>query len=66
MHKLDGLVYRMLKYGTDYVRRSTEEYEQKIRAQLERALQRKPAALGYELVPKPSAPPEPTAGPLLP
>jgi transposase len=64
-HKLAGLVYRMLKYGTDYVRRSTEEYEGKIREQLERSLQRRAAALGYELVPKPPLPPEPTAGPLL-
>ncbi|HKB40041.1 MAG TPA: IS110 family transposase [Gemmataceae bacterium] len=64
-HKLAGLVYRMLKYGKDYVRRSTEEYEGKIREQLERSLQRRAAALGYELVPKPPSPPEPTACPLL-
>ncbi len=64
-HKLAGLVYRMLKYGTEYVRRSTEEYEQKIREQLERSLQRKAAALGYVLVPKAPSPPEPTAGSVL-
>jgi transposase len=51
-HKLACLVYRMLKYGNEYVRQSIEEYEQKVRKQMERSLQRKAAALGYELVPK--------------
>jgi transposase len=54
-HKLARLVYRMLKYGTEYVRQSMEEYEQKVRKQMERSLQRKAAALGYELVPKVAA-----------
>jgi hypothetical protein len=42
----------MLKYGTEYVQQSMQEYEQKLRNQLERSLQRKAAALGYQLVPK--------------
>ena len=42
----------MLEYGTEYVKQSMEEYEQKVREQVERALRRKAAALGYELVPK--------------
>jgi hypothetical protein len=53
-HKLACLVYRMLKYGTEYVKQSMEEYEQKVRGQMERSLRRKAAALGYELVPKSS------------
>jgi hypothetical protein len=60
-HKLACLVYRMLKYGREYVKQSMEEYEQKVRGQLERALRRKAAALGYELVPKTSATPEAAA-----
>jgi hypothetical protein len=51
-HKLACLVYRMLKYGWEYVRRSMEEYQQKMREQLERSLQRKAAVSGYELVRK--------------
>jgi transposase len=51
-HKLACLVYRMLKYGKEYVQQSMAEYEQKIRFQLERSLQRKAAALGYQLIPK--------------
>lgn len=51
-HKLACLVYRMLKYGKEYVRQSMEEYEQKVRKQMERSLQRKAAALGFQLVPK--------------
>jgi transposase len=58
-HKLACLVYRMLKYGKEYVRQSMQEYEQKVREQLERSLKRKAAALGYELLPKL---PVPTAG----
>jgi transposase len=50
-HKLACLVYRMLKYGTEYVQQSLAEYEQRVRRQMERALERKAAALGYRLVP---------------
>lgn len=51
-HKLACLVYRMLKYGKEYVKQSMEEYERKIKEQMERSLRRKAAALGYELVAK--------------
>ena len=50
-HKLACLVYRMLKYGKEYVKQSMEQYEAKLKEQLERSLQRKAAALGYKLVP---------------
>jgi len=56
-HKLACLVYRMLKYGKEYVKQSMEEYERKIKDQLERSLRRKAAALGYELVAKPAPQP---------
>jgi transposase len=49
-HKLAGLVYRMLKYGREYVRQSLQEYEQKLREQQERSLRRKAALLGFDLV----------------
>ena len=52
-HKLACLVYRMLKYGREYVRKSMEEYERQMKEQAERSLKRKAAALGYELVAKP-------------
>ena len=51
-HKLARLIYRMLKYGTEYVVQGMEQYEAKIKAQLERSLKRKAAELGYELTPK--------------
>ena len=50
-HKLACLVYRMLKHGREYVRQTLDEYEQKVRRQLERSLQRKAKALGFQLVP---------------
>jgi transposase len=56
-HKLACLVYRMLKYGKEYVKQSMEEYEHRLKQQMERSLQRKAAALGYQLVAKPAAEP---------
>jgi transposase len=64
-HKLVCLVYRMLKYGTEYVKRGMAEYEQKVRRQMERALQRKAAALVYQLVPTCVPPHEPAPDPAL-
>jgi transposase len=49
-HKLAVLIYRLLKYGGEYVRQSLEEYAAKVREQSERSLKRKAAALGYDLV----------------
>jgi hypothetical protein len=51
-HKLAVLVYRLLKYGVEYVRHSLDEYEAKIREQAERSPRRKAAQLGYELIVK--------------
>ncbi len=51
-HKLARLVYRMLKYGTEYVVKGMAEYAAKMRAQAERTLRKKAAALGFELTPK--------------
>jgi transposase len=55
-HKLACLVYRMLKYGREYVRQSLAEYEQKLREQQERSLRRKAALLGFELVSQAAGP----------
>ena len=38
-HKLACLVYRMLKYGQEYVTQSMEEYEAKVKANMLKALQ---------------------------
>jgi transposase len=56
-HKLSRLVYRMLKFGTEYVSRSLAEYESRVREKLERALRRKARSLGYDLVPRCEPPP---------
>jgi transposase len=53
-HKLACLVYRMLKYGQDYVVQSMEAYEAKVKEALLRSLKRKATALGFELTPRPS------------
>src|SRR5262249_53703313 len=57
------LVYRMLKYGTEYVQQSMQEYQRKVRGQMERVLQRKAAALGYQLIPNQDLPAEPVPAP---
>jgi transposase len=51
-HKLARLVYRMLKYGTEYVKQSMAEYEARLRAKLERQLRAKAMKMGFELVPR--------------
>ena len=51
-HKLARLVYRMLKYGRDYVKHSMADYETKTKEMLTRQLKAKAARLGFELVPK--------------
>jgi transposase len=56
-HKLACLVYRMLKYGREYVKQSMDEYEKRIREQQERALRRKAGLLGFDLVPHAAAAP---------
>ena len=53
-HKLACLVYRMLRYGQEYVTQSMEEYEAKMKANMLKALQRNAAAMGFQLSPLPS------------
>jgi transposase len=53
-HKLACLIYRMLRYGEEYVTQSMEEYEVKLRANLLKSLQRKAAAMGFQLSPLPA------------
>ncbi len=55
-HTLARLVYRMLKYGSDYVRPELEAYEARMRSDQERSLRRKASALGFTLVPLPPLP----------
>lgn len=57
VHKLSRLVYRMRKFGTDYVSQPLVESEAQVREKLERNLRRKAQALGDELVAKAPASP---------
>jgi transposase len=52
--KLACLVYRMLKYGQDYVVQSMEEYEAKVNANMLLALDRKARRMGFQLTPIPA------------
>lgn len=54
-HKLARQVYRVLKYGRDYVKQSMADYETKTKEMLARQLKAKAAKLGFELLPKATA-----------
>jgi transposase len=53
-HKLARLVYRMLKFGTDYVDKGMEAYEAKYRQQKLKWLTKQAAALNLQLIPSSS------------
>jgi transposase len=50
--KIAERVYRLLKYGQEYVRQSEEAYESAYRLRQEKALAKKASSLGYKLVPE--------------
>ena len=52
--KLARLVYRMLKYGQEYVDKGTAQYEAKYREQQVKLLRKKAAQHGFALVPTPN------------
>jgi transposase len=49
--KIAERVYRLLRYGQDYVRQAEQAYEEAYRLRTLKALARKAASLGYQLVP---------------
>ena len=49
--KLAVLIYRMLKYGENYVDQGQELYEQRYRLQREKGLAKQAQSMGYKLVP---------------
>ncbi|MFN2121797.1 MAG: IS110 family transposase [Anaerolineales bacterium] len=53
-HKLARLVYRMLKYGTEYVDFGAEWYETRFKQQQLEGLKRKAKQLGFDLVETPT------------
>lgn len=55
-NKLGRLVYRLLKYGTEYIDKGSEFYESKYREQQIRLITKKATQLGMQLVPSAAAP----------
>jgi transposase len=51
-HKLAGLIYRMLRFGTEYVDRGQDYYERRYQHHLLLHLTRRAKQLGYTLVKK--------------
>ena len=54
--KIAERVYRMLKFGQDYVRQSETAYEQAYELRLLKSLAKRAAKMGYKLVPETSSP----------
>ena len=54
--KIAERVYRLLKYGQEYVRQSQEAYEQAYQQRLVKSLATKAAHLGHKLVPETISP----------
>jgi transposase len=54
--KIADRVYRLLKYGQDYVRQSEQAYEAAYQQRLVKSLATKAASLGYKLVPETMTP----------
>jgi hypothetical protein len=50
-HRLARLVYRMLKYGQQYVDKGAEYYEQRYRQQQIEFLRKKAMKLGFQVTP---------------
>jgi hypothetical protein len=48
-HKLACLIYRMLRFGTDYVDRGQDYYERRYRGRVVANFMRRPHELGYSL-----------------
>lgn len=49
-HKIAGIYYNMLKYGSDYVDQGQDYYNSRYRDKVIKGLRRKAAAMGYELM----------------
>jgi len=61
-HKLACLIYRMLRFGTDYVDRGQDYYERRYQGRVVSNLMRRAQELGYTLTMNPSpATPSPPA-----
>ena len=49
-HKLARIVYALVRFGGEYVKRSEAEYTEQVRGRLERQLKRRARELGFEVV----------------
>lgn len=54
--KLAERVYRLLRYGPEYVRQSEQAYEAAYQERLVKSMAKRAAKLGYKLVPSPASP----------
>jgi hypothetical protein len=53
--KLAERVYRLLRYGQEYVRQSEQAYEAAYQDRLVKSMAKRAAKLGYKLVPSPTS-----------
>jgi transposase len=55
-HKLARIVYALVRFGGEYVKKSEAEYTEQVRGRLERQLKRRAKELGFEVVKAAEAP----------
>ena len=58
-HKLARIIYNMMRYGVEYMKRTEADYAKQARDRQERSLHRRAKELGYELHKVEEAPPQP-------
>jgi hypothetical protein len=49
--KIAVIYYSLLKYGTEYVEKGEQWYDEQYRSRVERNLRRRAADLGFDLIP---------------
>ena len=62
-HKLARIVYALMRYGGEYVKKSEAEYAEQVRERLEKQLKRRAGELGFEVTRKAEPPPPLSASP---
>ncbi|MCI0465148.1 MAG: IS110 family transposase [Gemmataceae bacterium] len=48
-HKLARILYNLMRYGVEYMKKTEAEYAEQVQARVEKSLQRRARELGYEL-----------------
>ena len=62
-HKLARIIYNIMRFGVEYMKRDEEAYAEQVRDRQEKQLHRRAKELGLEVTKKVDAPTEPAQSP---